>query len=187
MQNLPGLITMYIPLPDPAIYSPGTVTTSGPSEAAPGVVRPHRNLRSLYRIYLLLAVWVGILPWLLPLAFIFPPEPMLLLSGSLLMLVVFLLWWTGAFVRTIQYSFTPADIVWEHGVLLHQTGRIPYNRITSVEINQGPLSSRFGISILNIRIADAVGSKPSHELKIRGIPDAGKLREYILNRMQSSS
>jgi membrane protein YdbS with pleckstrin-like domain len=187
MQHLTGLIIMNVPLQDPVINSRGTITISGPAGGAPGMVLPHRNLRSLYRIYLLIAVWVGILPWLLPLAFVSPPELMLLLSGSLLLLVVFLLWWIGAYSRTIRYCFTPTDIAWEKGVWFHQTGSIPYNLITSTEIIQGPVSRSFGISLLTIRIADAVGSAPSRELKIRGITDAGMLREYILARIQSSS
>jgi membrane protein YdbS with pleckstrin-like domain len=177
---------MNIPLPEPVINSRRTITTYGPAGDAPGMVLPHRNLRSLYRVYLLIAVWVGILPWLLPLAFVSPPEPVLLLSVSLLVLVVFILWWIGAYSRTIKYCFTPVDIAWEQGVWFHQTGRVPYALITNAEIIQGPVSRCFGISLLRIRMADAVGAGFSRELKIRGLTDAGMLREYILARIQSS-
>jgi membrane protein YdbS with pleckstrin-like domain len=157
---------------------------SDPDAAAPGEVLPHRNLRSLYRIYLLITIWVGVLPWLLPLAFVSPPEPMFLLSGSLLLLVVFIIWWIGAYCHTIRYCFTPSEITWEQGVWFHQTGSIPYNRITNVEIIQGPVSRRFGISLLKIQMASATGSASSPGLKIHGMADAMMLKEYILARMK---
>lgn len=160
---------------------------SDPAAAAPGEVLPHRNLRSLYRIYLLIAVWAGVLPWLLPLAFVAPPELMLLLSGSLLLLVVFIIWWIGAYSRTIRYCVTPSEIAWEQGVWFHQTGNVPYNRITNVEIFQGPVSRQFGISLLKIQMAGAAGSASSSELKIHGVTDAVMLKEYILARMQNPS
>lgn len=187
MQNFPGPILMDTPLPAPDTSATEYVTPSDPDSNAPRIVLPHRNLRSLYRIYLLVAVWVGILSWLLPLAFVIPPESMLLLSGSILLLVIFLFWWTGAFVRTIRYCITPADISWEKGVWFHQTGRVPYKRISSVEIVRGPVSSRFGISDLRIRIAGGAGSGSSHDLKIRGLTNAGMMRDYILSRTPSSS
>ena len=158
-----------------------------PAAAALGEVLPHRNLRSLYRIYLLIIIWVGVLPWLLPLAFVSPPEPMLLLSGGLLLLVVFIIWWIGAYCHTIRYCFTPSEIVWEQGVWFHQTGNVPYNRITNVEIFQGPISRRFGISHLKIQMAGAAGFASLSVLKIRGMTDAVMLKEYILARMKNPS
>ena len=160
---------------------------SDPVAAAPGEVLPHRNLMSLYRFYLLIAVWAGVLPWLIPLAFVAAPELILLFSGSLLLLVVFFIWWSGAYSRTIRYCFTPSGITWEKGVWFHQTGSFPYNRITNVEIFQGPVSRQFGISLLKIRMVGAAGSASSSELKIRGMTDAVMLKEYILARMQNHS
>ena len=158
---------------------------SDPAGGAPGEILPHRNLRSLYRFYLLITIWVGVLPWLLPLAFVTPPMPMLLLSGGLLLLVVFIIWWIGAYCHTIRYCFTSSEIAWEHGVWFHQTGNVPYNRITDVEIFQGPVSRRFGISLLKIQMASVAGSASYPGLKIHGLTDAVMLKEYILTRMKT--
>jgi membrane protein YdbS with pleckstrin-like domain len=156
------------------------------SSPPPGEVRPHRNLRSLYLTYLLIIIWAGILPWLVPITFFTPPDLILIITIPLLLVVIFLIWWTGAYYRTILYRFSDTAISWERGVWWRQTGIVPYNRITTVDIIQGPLSRFFGISMLKIHIAgNLAGTESAAELKINGIIDAGALRESILNQTRS--
>lgn len=156
------------------------------SPAPSGEVRPHRNLRSLYLTYLLIIIWAGVLPWLIPLTIFIPPVFVLAITGPVLVLVLFLIWWTGAYFHTILYRFSTTGISWERGIWWRQAGIVPYNRITTVDIIQGPLSRLFGISMLKVQTAgDPAGTAPAAELKIEGITDAGALREYILDQMRS--
>lgn len=152
----------------------------------PGEVRPHRNLRSLYLTYLLIIIWAGILPWLILLTFFTPPDLILIITTPLLLLVIFLIWWTGAYYHTILYRFSDAAISWERGVWWRQTGIVPYNQITTVDIIQGPLSRIFGISMLKIhRAGNLAGTESAGDLVMNGIIEAGALRECILNQTRS--
>ena len=151
----------------------------------PVEMRPHRTLRSLYLTYLLIIIWAGVLPWLIPLSFFFPPVLVLALTVPLLLLVLYLIWWTGAYYHTILYRFSPDGITWERGVWWRKNGMIPYNRIATVDVIQGPLSRFFGISTIRVQTTGYPAGSPSvAELKIEGVPDAGSIREYILDQMQ---
>jgi len=156
------------------------------SPAPPGEVKPHRNLRSLYLTYLLIAIWAGVLPWLIPFTIFIQPVFVLAITVPVLLLVLFLIWWTGAYYHTILYRFSTTGISWERGVWRRKTGIVPYNRITSVDISQGPLSRLLGISMLKIQTAGyPAGTASGVELKIEGMTDAGALREYLLDQMRS--
>ncbi|MDD1706306.1 MAG: PH domain-containing protein [Methanoregulaceae archaeon] len=148
-------------------------------------VTPDRTLKTLYVTYLLIVVWVGILPWLIPLAFFSSPFLTLGISLPLLLAVVFALWWIGAYYRTIRYRFTSFEISWERGVWFRQTGIVPYHRITNIDIMQGPISRFLGISLLKVQTAGYTsGTASAAELKINGISEPEILREFIRMRMQ---
>jgi uncharacterized protein len=151
-------------------------------------ITPGRTLRTLYTLYLLILVWVGILPWLIPLAFFSSPLLTLAISLPLLLVIFFALWWIGAYYRTIRYRFTPFEISWERGVWFHQTGIVPYHRITNIDIIQGPLSRFLGISLLKVQTAGySSGTASATELKIDGINEPEMLREFIRMQMQGTS
>jgi hypothetical protein len=148
-------------------------------------VLPGRTLRTLYIFYLLIIVWAGILPWLIPFAFFSSPLITLVISLPLLLVIVFALWWTGAYYRTIRYRFTPFEILWERGVWFRQTGIVPYRRITNIDIIQGPISRFLGISRLKVQTDGYFSDTASAaELKIDGITDPVMLREFIRKQMQ---
>lgn len=146
---------------------------------------PGRTLRTLYILYLFIIVWAGILPWLIPLAFFSSPLFILGISLPLLLVIVFALWWIGAYYRTIRYRFTPFEILWERGVWFRQTGTVPYHRITNIDIIQGPISRFLGISRLKVQ-TDGYSSESAltAELKIDGITDPEMLREFIIKQIQ---
>ena len=151
----------------------------------PGIeIRPHRNLRSLYLTYLLVAVWAGVLPWLLPASIFLPPVMVLALAIPALLLVIVFIWWTGAYCRTIIFRLTDEGITWERGVLRHHAGTIPYKRIIAMEIVQGPSPRLLGISQLKVRTEElSRGRMVNFDLKINGLTDAGSLKNAIHERM----
>jgi membrane protein YdbS with pleckstrin-like domain len=151
-------------------------------------IAPGRTLRTLYTIYLLIIVWGGILPWLIPLAFSSSPLLTLAVSLPLLLLVAFALWWIRAYCRTIRYRCTPAGISWERGVWFRKAGTVPYHQITTIDIVQGPISRALGISHLKVQAAGHASAKgPSTGLKIEGITEPETLRAFIMMQMQGVS
>jgi uncharacterized protein len=149
---------------------------------------PDRNLRTCYTIYLLIIVWGGILPWLIPLAFFSPPLVTLAVSLPLLLIIAIALWWIGAYHRSIRYRFTASEILWERGVWFRRSGTVPYRRITAVTLTRGPLHRFLGISRLRLQTdGNTSGTASAADLKIDGIPSPDRLRDFILTRIQEEN
>ena len=158
-----------------------------PQSTIPSIeIKPHRNLRSLYLTYLLIAVWAGVFPWLIPASLFLSPVMVLMFTIPILLMVIVTVLWTGAYYRTIIFRLTEEGISLERGVWHRHAGTIPYDRISDIEIVQGPLSRLLGISLLKVRTEEFCGGKMvNSELKINGLTDAGSLKNAIKERMRN--
>jgi membrane protein YdbS with pleckstrin-like domain len=84
----------------------------------------------------------------------------------------------------VLYKLTNSEIVWRRGVWFKKTGIVPYNRITNVDTNQGPISRMLEIASLKVQTAGY--SAPSGkfgglaEIRIDGIEQFEELRELIM-------
>ncbi len=103
--------------------------------------KPAPQFKKLYYIYLLLAVIIGILPWYVPMLLFAPKDfsAVVVITGiSMLILAVliFVAYWIPRYYDTIIYRLTGNEIVWRRGVWFKNTGIVPYNRITNIDIVQ---------------------------------------------------
>ena len=89
------------------------------------------------------------------------------------------------YYRSITYRLTITEITWQRGVWFRQTGIVPYNRITNVDIAQGPLMRSFAFSSLHIQTAGYSGQARA-EIVLNGIEDAGALQEKIMGFVRSA-
>lgn len=142
--------------------------------------RPAPQLRSLYYTYLFIVFFALFLMTTLPVLILVP----ILGTIFLLVLIVFLspvALWIHKYYHTIVYSLTGAEITWKRGVWFRKTGVVPYNRITNVDIDQGPISRSFGIAAIKIQTAGYSGPNVrSSEIKIEGMRNFEELRETIM-------
>ncbi|KAF1078093.1 PH domain-containing protein [Methanogenium sp. MK-MG] len=92
--------------------------------------------------------------------------------------------WAHLYYETIRYLLTPTEMTWGRGVLWKQTGIVPYNRITNVDIIQGPVMRLFGISNLRIQTAGYSANQLA-EIKLQGIRDPEPLRAVIMDFVRS--
>ncbi len=92
--------------------------------------------------------------------------------------------WAYLYYDTVHYLLTPTEMTWGRGVLWKQTGIVPYNRITNVDIIQGPVMRVFGISDLRIQTAGYSGNHMA-EIKLQGIRDPEPLRAAIMDFVRS--
>jgi membrane protein YdbS with pleckstrin-like domain len=92
--------------------------------------------------------------------------------------------WAYLYYDTVRYLLTPTEMTWGRGVLWKQTGIVPYNRITNVDIVQGPVMRVFGISDLRIQTAGYSASQMA-EIKLQGIRDPEPLRAVIMDFVRS--
>jgi uncharacterized protein len=83
------------------------------------------------------------------------------------------------------YELRDDEMRWKRGVWFHTTGIVPYNRITNLDIKQGPVMRALGISTLAIQTAGYSG-KAMAEIRIEGMEHAEELRELIRTLVRHS-
>ncbi len=151
--------------------------------------QPAPQFRKLYYIYLLLVLLFGILSWYLPMVialFLFRPfyAPLvaLIVAIPILLILILTVYWIPKYYRSMLYKLTENEMEWRRGVWFKKTGVVPYNRITNVDIAQGPFSRMLRIASLKIQTAGY--SAPSHgtsaEIKIDGVEQFEDTRELIM-------
>lgn len=146
--------------------------------------KPSLSFKKLYYTYLLLVVLIFILPWFIPILIFAPFIGSLSVLIPLLAILIFIAYWISKYYDTMIYKLTENEIVWRRGVWFKRTGIVPYNRITNVDIIQGPISRMLEIASLKIQTAGY--SAPSQgfgslsEIKIVGMKQFEELRELIM-------
>ncbi len=146
--------------------------------------RPAPQFKKLYYIYLLLAIVFGILPWYIPVLLSAPFTVILGLLISIPAILIFVSYWIPKYYDTMLYKLTQNEIVWRRGVWFKNTGIVPYNRITNIDIVQGPVSRSFGIASIKIQTAGYSGPSGGGgmlaEIRIEGMEQFEDLRELIM-------
>jgi membrane protein YdbS with pleckstrin-like domain len=145
--------------------------------------RPAPQFKTLYYSYFVLAFIFAVLTWLIPVAVFAPFLATAVLSTIILIIVVLVVYWIPTYYTTIVYKLMADEIVWRRGVWFKKTGIVPYNRITNVDISQGPLSRRLGIASLKIQTAGysaPSGAGGVAELRLEGIEQFEELQEVVM-------
>lgn len=146
--------------------------------------KPAAEFKRLYLIYLLLVIVVGIIPWYIPLLLFSPLIADLSVSIPLLILVIFVVYWIPRYYDSVRYKLTETEIVWNRGVWFKQTGIVPFNRITNVDIIQGPLSRMLGIASLRIQTAGFSAASDGGrlaEIRIDGMKQFEELQNQLMS------
>ena len=99
------------------------------------------------------------------------------LAGILGITVVFA-FWTHLYYDSMWYELHDDEMRWKRGVWFRTTGIVPYNRITNIDLRQGPVMRWLKISSISIQTAGYSG-KALPEIRIEAIEYADELRELI--------
>ena len=86
--------------------------------------------------------------------------------------------WSRLYYVSMWYELHDDEMRWKRGVIFRRTGIVPYNRVTNIDIKQGPVMRPLGISTVSIQTAGYSG-KGVPEISIEGIVHAEELRELI--------
>ncbi len=128
---------------------------------------------------------LAFLIWLLPAITPLPLEarPMLLGAMALLAVVLPLLAWLEA--RRRAFGLREQDLVYHSGLLVQRTAVLPFARIQHVETASNPLERVFNL----VRITCFTAGGTGGDLVVQGLEreEAGRLREYLLERIQALS
>ena len=105
--------------------------------------------------------------------------------GGTLLLFVLLWYWVGLYFESMWYELREDEINWKRGVWFRTTGIVPYNRITNLDVRQGPFMRYLGISNLAIQTAGYSGQAVP-EIRIEAIEHAEELRELLRSMVRGS-
>jgi membrane protein YdbS with pleckstrin-like domain len=108
----------------------------------------------------------------------------LILTGLFILIVIFVAW-VRLYYQSMWYELRDDEMSWKRGVWFRRTGIVPYNRITNLDVIQGPVMRRVGISTLSIQTAGYSGQAVP-EIRIEGIEHADDLRELIRSLVRQS-
>lgn len=133
----------------------------------------------LATLALIVVIWAACCAWM----FVDSIFTILIVIGlaALGVCVVFACIWAPLYYKSVVYHLNDTEMTWKRGVFFRKTGIVPYNRITNVDIVQGPVMRLFGISHLKIETAGGGASKSSAEIQLEGISDPEPLRQLIMD------
>ncbi|MDT8357009.1 MAG: PH domain-containing protein [Methanomicrobiaceae archaeon] len=140
---------------------------------------PAPEYRSYLYTILVLVVVLLILPWLVPVLLVSPMPVNALIGIPILAVVLFTAFWIPLYYASIAYELTPTEISWKRGVWFQQTGIVPYNRITNVDIMQGPVMRYYAFSALRVQTA-GYSAQARAEIHLSGIEQPQKLQDVIM-------
>ncbi len=145
--------------------------------------RPAPQFKRLYYYYLLLATVFGILTWYIPVLLFAQFAVILGFLIPILAILIFVSYWIPKYYDTMLYKLTQNELIWRRGVWFKKTGIVPYNRITNIDIVQGPVSRSLGIASIKIQTAGYSGPANGGriaEITIEGVEQFEDLRELIM-------
>jgi membrane protein YdbS with pleckstrin-like domain len=105
--------------------------------------------------------------------------------GVLAVIVVLFVIWTKLYYDSMWYELHDDEMRWKRGVIFRRTGIVPYNRITNIDIRQGPVMRRLAISTISIQTAGYSGQAQA-EIRIEAIVHAEELRELIRSLVRAT-
>ncbi|WP_319378885.1 PH domain-containing protein [uncultured Methanocorpusculum sp.] len=138
---------------------------------------------ALASVMAVILIWACCVGWVY---FVALGEPVFVLIGEislgvLVAILIFVLIWSRLYYASVVYHLNDTEMTWKRGVWFRKTGIVPYNRITNVDIVQGPVMRFFGISNLKIETAGGNSGKNSAEIQLEGIADPEPLRAMIMD------
>ncbi len=152
-----------------------------------GQFKPAPQFRTLYYIYVVLSFVFFVLPWFIPVALFVPFTITAVITVFWLPFFLVALYWVPRYYETMLYQFTDTEIEWRRGVWFKKTGIVPYNRITNIDVEQGPISRRLRIASLKLQTAGYSGTSGTggvSEIKIEGAQNYEELREVIMQSVR---
>lgn len=159
--------------------------------------KPHPNLIKVYHIYLLIVATLLFLSSLIPLLVIYYTMPntwiwawpyTLIPPLTVVLVSIFISYWIRRYYDSIWYTIAEDGVAVERGVWWKMKHFVPYSRIMSVDIIQGPISRRFRIGSVFIYTAGYTGPSGGKgkraEAEIIGIDNFLEMRDLIINMVK---
>ena len=137
-----------------------------------------------FLLFLVLILACTVLPMLLAAALDGVIVTAILVATAVIVLLFAI--WTRLYFDTMEYELHDDEMRWRRGVWFRTTGIVPYNRITNLDLRQGPVMRWLGISSLSIQTAGYSGQAVP-EIRIEAIEHAEELREILREYVRACS
>ncbi len=161
------------------------------------IIRPHIDFKKLYYSYLVIGFITLFLSWAIPVIIyiIFNVRLLTAVTSSLFIVIpfitilIFTALWIPKFHLSLLYLLTESDIIIERGVWWKHKSIVPYNRVTNIEVLQGPLSRLFGLGKVSIQTAGfsaggSSGSAKVAEAVIVGIKNFEEIKDFVMAKVK---
>ena len=150
------------------------------------IFRPSEKLRLLFKDYLILGFLFLVLPWYIPAMILSSPGIFKTITTlGIIFVFSFLTYYLPKYFENIRYKFTKETIMWKRGIWFKITGIVPYSMITNIDVTQGPISRRRGLYTLKIQTAGYSGQNPNAEIRIEGVEEPEKIKEFIIKYVKN--
>jgi membrane protein YdbS with pleckstrin-like domain len=159
--------------------------------------KPNPDFKKLYYSYLAIGSIALYLSWIIPVGIliylILGPIITLaiisLISLPFILIIFFTAFWIPKFYSSLSYLLSESDIIIEKGFWWKHKSIVPYNRVTNIDIVQGPLSRRFELGKISIQTAGfsgggSGGSTKAAEAVILGTKNFEEIKDFILSRVK---
>ncbi|MFC1608345.1 PH domain-containing protein [Candidatus Latescibacterota bacterium] len=99
----------------------------------------------------------------------------------LLMVMVLYALWIPAYFKTLDYCIDKEAVRMSKGVFWKRRVTVPYDKITNVDISQGPLERMYNVGKIHVQTAGAGGPQGANaELRLLGVRNLEDIKETIM-------
>lgn len=162
---------------------------------------PHPSLRKVYYIYLALAAIAPLVATLVPIfagatfapqiwkvAWAFISIPFVVVVA----VICFAAYWIEKYCSSIVFTLTTDEVMVEKGVWWKMKQVVPYARVMSIDVIQGPISRRYGIGSVQIYTAGYTGpsggtagpKSRGAEASIWGVQNFVEIKDTIIEQVR---
>jgi len=119
--------------------------------------------------------------------------PMLVFFLPSAIAAAFIAYWAPRYYDSITYELTADEVVVKHGVWWRMKHTVPYSRIMSIDIVQGPISRLLGLATVDIQTAGYSGPAGGSagpgtrrsEASLIHVANPEEIREKILSKVRT--
>ncbi|OYT30211.1 MAG: hypothetical protein B6U95_01140 [Thermofilum sp. ex4484_82] len=140
------------------------------------VLKPSLKMKTIYYAYLILFI-VFYLMFSIPLTLL-----LLSVEGTLF----FIIYWIEKYYNSITYEITDHEIIASQGVWWKTKSIVPFDKITNIDIVQGPISRYFNVATLRVQTAgySTAQTVKKAEAELAYLENYEKIREDIMEKVR---
>ncbi|MCS7145787.1 MAG: PH domain-containing protein [Nitrososphaerota archaeon] len=162
--------------------------------------KPSKKMVSLYFIYLGLTILpivvMGAVATYVVYVEVRAMEAVLVVSliffGSAAAIAAFTVYWVPRYYESIVYELSDDEVVVRRGVWWKMKHVVPYSRVMSIDVVQGPISRRLGIATVDVHTAGYTGAAGGSagpgtrraEAAIIHVSSPEEIKDKILSRVR---